>query len=262
MRETFLFNLMHEIVFPLTFHIILLKVSGDCTYFDCKRLGVLLETDSLTSVPIGLPISNCDVVLASKDEGDHGEIYVGGICISAGYISEISSVSSDFVEFPKTSHISSSYNEQNGKLFNRTGDLGRQLQSGDLVYLGRKDRIVKINGHRIALEEVENALRSHKDVVDAAVVIQKVSDETAPLNAFVIVKDKMSNGLVRSIRDWLLGKLPIAMIPLHLFCVDSFPLTCSGKVDYESLSASLPELTSYDGDNMFQAIKKVRKTDS
>ncbi|KAI4302884.1 hypothetical protein MLD38_038582 [Melastoma candidum] len=233
------------------------EVSGDCTYFDCKRLGVLLETDSITSVPIGLPIANCDVVLVNEDEGDHGEIFVGGICISAGCISEISSVSSDFVELSKTSHIISSYHEQNGKLFNRTGDFARQLRSGDLVYLGRKDRIVKINGHRIALEEVENALRSHRNVVDAAVIVQKVSDSIAPPKAFVIVKDRRSNDLVRSIRDWLLEKLPIAMIPIHIFCVDSFPLTCTGKVDYESLSASLPELSSYAGDNLLQAIKKA-----
>lgn len=40
--------------------IVKFKVSGDCTYFDCKRLPMILETETLTSVPIGIPIAGCD----------------------------------------------------------------------------------------------------------------------------------------------------------------------------------------------------------
>lgn len=124
-------------------------------------------------------------------------------------------------------------------LFFRTGDLARRLSNGDLIFLGRKDRIVKINGQRIALEEIESVLREHPDIVNAVVLSSKGQDELVFLEAFVQLKEKdKSRNMSKYIRRWLVDKITSVMIPRHFVFLESFPLTLTGKVDYEFLSTS------------------------
>ncbi|XP_075646000.1 putative acyl-activating enzyme 19 isoform X1 [Castanea sativa] len=215
------------------------EVSGDCTYFDCKRLPMILEMETLTSVPIGVPISNCDVVLVGEnDTSNEGEIYVAGACVSSGYFSDSTHMFLDCVKLPQNSICSSSIGHGNQFYF-RTGDFARRLQSGDLVFLGRKDRTVKVNGHRIALEEIEDVLRGHPEVVDAAVILSKGQGELVVLEAFIVLREEISSEIFRSsIRSWMVDKLPLAMLPNHFTITESIPVSSSGKVDYELLAGS------------------------
>ncbi|KAH9706700.1 putative acyl-activating enzyme 19 [Citrus sinensis] len=217
------------------------EVSGDCTYFDCKRLPSILEMNTLESVPIGLPISNCDIVLVESDTGkpDEGEIYVGGLCLSNGYFSESIVMPSEYVKLHNNSICNCSVS-CGSQMYFRTGDFARRIQSGDLVFLGRKDRTIKISGQRMALEEIEHTLRGHPDVVDTAVVSHKHQGELVILEAFIVLKEKKtsSEAFVSSIKSWVSNKLSLAMIPSRFVFMDSLPMTSSGKVDYASLSAS------------------------
>ncbi|XP_015950867.1 putative acyl-activating enzyme 19 isoform X1 [Arachis duranensis] len=212
------------------------EVSGDCTYFDCKRMPLVLKEDMLTSVPIGLPIYNCDVVLLCENASSkEGELYVGGSCISRGYYTESNMKSENFVKLPQ-SYWMNSMNDCKSKLYFRTGDFVKQLSSGDFVFLGRKDRIVKINGHRIALEEIEDLLRKHPYINDAAVICRNI-EELLLLEAFIILEDKerLDESLIPAIRSWMISKLPSAVVPNYFIFVDSFPVSSSGKVNYELL---------------------------
>lgn len=202
---------------------------------------MILEMETLTSVPIGLPISNCHVVLVESDSGtpNQGEILVGGPCLPNGYFSEATSTPSEYVNLHQNSICNSSV-KFGSLLYFRTGDFAQRLQSGDLVFLGRKDRTIKINGQRMALEEIECALKGHPDVVDAAVVSHKDQGELAVLEAFIVLqeKEKSSEIFVSSIKSWMSNRLPVAMIPSRLVFMESLPMTSSGKVDYLSLSSS------------------------
>ncbi|XP_030471399.2 putative acyl-activating enzyme 19 isoform X2 [Syzygium oleosum] len=239
------------------------EVAGDCTYFDCKRLPMMLEAEKLSNVPIGLPISNCEVVLVGEDgELNHGEVYVGGVCISSGYMSELSADHLDYVELPHNSSHYRSDEEHQRQLFIRTGDFAKQLASGDFVFLGRKDHIVKINGQRIALGEIESMLRGHEAVLDAAVVCHKGPEELVQLEAFLLLNEKKKPSEVSgSIRHWMVEKLPYAMVPHHFVFLESFPRTSSGKVDYELLSASVmmhsKDNIDTDSSNVLEVIKKA-----
>ncbi|KAM4081257.1 hypothetical protein ACJW30_11G078800 [Castanea mollissima] len=215
------------------------EVSGDCTYFDCKRLPMILEMETLTSVPIGVPISNCDVVLVGEnDTSNEGEIYVAGACVSSGYFSDSTHMFLDSVKLPQNSICSGSIGHGNQFYF-RTGDFARRLQSGDLVFLGRQDRTVKVNGHRIALEEIEEVLRGHPEVVDAAVILSKGQGELVVLEAFIVLRGEIPSEIFRSsIRSWMVDKLPLAMLPNHFTITESIPVSSSGKVDYELLAGS------------------------
>lgn len=218
------------------------EVSGDCTYFDCRRLPRILESDSLSSVPIGIPISNCNVMLVGEsDTSNEGEICVNGLCVNIGYFPDPNVMPLDYSNLSHGSLCNCSINDNESQLYFRTGDFARRLQSGDLVFLGRKDRTVKINGQRIALEEIENALRGHPDVVDAAVIFRKGQGELELLEAFIILKrTNESDEVLRScIRRWMVEKLPLVMVPNNFFFTKSFPMSATGKVDYASLAGSI-----------------------
>ncbi|XP_042016870.1 putative acyl-activating enzyme 19 isoform X1 [Salvia splendens] len=238
------------------------EVTGDCTYFDCKRLSLLLETEVLTSVPIGLPMSNCDVVLHGENNPHEGEIFVGGLCVAAGYFNH------PYLK-PLADGTLSSEHDANGckvQHYYKTGDFARKLPSGDLVCLGRKDRIVKVSGHRIALEEIESALRDHPDVADAAVLSREVDGEFLLLEAHVVMDKTAEHDklLKTALKNWLLGKLPRIMIPVNIMLTKSLPLTSSGKVDFLSLANStLPDQQSridigeISQDHLIQVIRKA-----
>lgn len=197
-----------------------------------------MESQALTSVPIGLPISNCDVVLAESDTDapNEGEICVGGVCVSQGYLSESTSLSSEYVKLHQNSNCICSEGSGSPMYF-RTNDVARRLPSGDLVFLGRKDRTVKVNGQRVALEEVEYTLQEHPDIIDAAVISHSVQEELPLVDAFILLqhKGKSKEIFLSSIKSWMTKKLPSAMIPNHLVFVESLPMTSSGKVDHASL---------------------------
>ncbi|XP_060217918.1 putative acyl-activating enzyme 19 isoform X2 [Lycium barbarum] len=215
------------------------EVSGDCTYFDCKWLPTMLEQDALGSVPIGIPIDNCDVVLVGENSSDEGEICVSGSCVASGYYCHPSILPLDNVELHQ--EIADAKNdEKEVKCYFRTGDFARKLSDGNLVYIGRKDRTVKIRGQRIALEEVECVLRGHQEVADSAVVSRCVQGDILLLEAYLLLKQKENNLEVfgSSIRCWMADKLPPAMVPARFYFVESIPISSSGKVDYNILATS------------------------
>ncbi|KAG6667237.1 hypothetical protein CIPAW_01G087400 [Carya illinoinensis] len=222
---------------------------------------MILERERLTSVPIGIPISNCDVLLVCEnDTPNQGEIYVGGACLCGGYYS-------DGEKLPHNS-VGSSFTKHGSQLFFKTGDFARRLQSGDLVFLGRKDRTVKVSGHRIALEEVEDVLRRHPDVVDAAVISVISSNahgELVVLEAFIVLKEERSCEIFRSsIGSWMIDKLPVVMLPNRFTFRKTLPVSSNGKVDYGLLESS-SSLTNHVEDriddkgksDLLQVIKKA-----
>ncbi|WCJ27716.1 AMP-dependent synthetase and ligase family protein [Euphorbia peplus] len=217
------------------------EVAGDCTYFDCKMLPMILEAESLTSVPIGIPISNCNVVLVSSDTDmpNQGEICVNGPCVSFGFCSKSGVMPLNSVKVHDNIICSCLVDNCGSQIYYKTGDFARRLQCGDLVFLGRTDRSVKVNGQRIALEEIENTVKGHPNVLDAAVISNEGPEEVLHLEAFFTLKDNDKSGDAgRSIRNWMTGKVPPAMIPSHFVYIKSLPISSSGKVDYTSLKGS------------------------
>ncbi|CAL0324542.1 unnamed protein product [Lupinus luteus] len=243
------------------------EVSGDCTYFDCKRIPLISKEDMLPSVPIGLPISNCDVVLLGENgSSNEGELYVGGSCISRGYYSEFNIMSDRFVKLPQSYGCRDSVNACRSQLYFRTGDLAKQLPTGDFIFLGRKDRIIKVNGQRVALEEIEDLLREHPYINAAAVICRNNQAEPLLLDAFIILKDngRLGEPLIPAIRSWLINKLPSVVLPNRYIFTESFPMSSSGKVNYELLGGSAlltksaqDKVGNMDCSNLLQLIKKA-----
>ncbi|XVF06784.1 hypothetical protein REPUB_Repub06bG0080500 [Reevesia pubescens] len=243
------------------------EVSGDCMYFDCKRLPSILELEKLPSVPIGLPISKCSIVLAGETSNpNEQEIYVRGLPVSTGYFSENSIIPLNNAKLHQNSICKYFTKECGSQVYFRTGDFAHQLPSGDLVFLGRKDRTIKVNGQRIALEEVEDALRGHNDVVDAAVISCNDQGEGTLIVAFILLREREKSGEMfkTSIRNWMISKLPLAMVPNRFVFVKLLPMSASGKVDYTMLADSIfspkhfqDEISDIGVSNLMQVIKKA-----
>jgi hypothetical protein len=117
-----------------------------------------------------------------------------------------------------------------------TGDLARWLPGGQLEFLGRADRQLKLRGLRIEPAEIEAALRSHPAVQDAAVGVRHDRAANARLVAWLVSRSGAAADEA-ALRAFLAEKLPDYMLPSHYVPMDALPSTPSGKLD----AARLPD---------------------
>jgi amino acid adenylation domain-containing protein len=194
-----------------------------------------LSTETLTA-PIGKPIRNTglhvvDETLCELPVGTPGELVVTGSCVGLGYVGDPQRTAQSFVTAP----LGAGHTDVRCY---RTGDVARWLPSGDLEFIGRRDRQVKIRGARIEIGEVENALRQLATVADAVVVTQQMADQAA-LVAYVTAPDQVTLD-PEQLRVELRRLVPEQMVPQHIFQLVEFPLTAHGKIDFTRLTAAEP----------------------
>jgi acyl-coenzyme A synthetase/AMP-(fatty) acid ligase len=103
-----------------------------------------------------------------------------------------------------------------------------------LEFHGRIDHQVKINGFRIELAEIENAIRKHPAVADVAVLGVGGLTNQKRLYAFVVSEPAAAITISALIAD-LIRYLPTYMIPERYWCLDRLPSTPNGKRDLAAL---------------------------
>jgi acyl carrier protein len=126
-----------------------------------------------------------------------------------------------------------------------TGDLACRLPDGTLEFRGRADDQVKVRGFRVEPSEIENVLREHPAVDEAAVVAVEEDAGDVRLVAYVAPRTATVEDLRRHLAEWL----PEIMIPASFTPLDVLPLTPSGKLDRVALQehsiAGTEEANSY-----------------
>ncbi|MFK7806620.1 MAG: amino acid adenylation domain-containing protein, partial [Saprospiraceae bacterium] len=188
--------------------------------------------------PVGRPIQNVQVYILDKfgnevPIGSPGELYIGGVGVApGGYFKRAELTKEKFVNHPIA---------ENQKLY-RTGDVGRYLPNGDIEYLNRADNQVKIRGFRIELGEIESVLSQNKNIKENVVLIREDQPGNKLLVAYLILNDSTEFDKTE-IREWLSGKLPEYMVPLHYVVMDSFPLTATSKINRNKLPVPTYEKT-------------------
>ncbi|WP_051773736.1 non-ribosomal peptide synthetase [Streptomyces sp. NRRL S-237] len=193
--------------------------------------------------PIGRPMVNhrayvVDRGLRLLPPGATGELCVAGAGLAQGYAGRAAMTADRFVPDP--------FSEVPGARMYRTGDLVRWSARGELEFLGRVDRQVKINGHRIELGEIEAVLGRQPSVGQAAVVVHAPAGGTRRLVAFVAPPGDGGQAPEPELLAAELGRvLPGYMVPRTFVAVDRLPLTPGGKVDRARLhvpeTAARPE---------------------
>jgi amino acid adenylation domain-containing protein/non-ribosomal peptide synthase protein (TIGR01720 family) len=192
-----------------------------------------LIEDEEDILSIGKPLKHADMFVLDKNNhlvpvGIDGELCVGGNTLSNGYL--------NLPELTKERFVANPY-KPSSKMY-KTGDVVRWLENGDIRFIGRKDKQVKVNGFRIELDEIEEALNKHEAVSKSiAIVIEREGEKE--LASYSVTSSETDP---ESLRTYLSRYLPHYMIPHHLIIVDSFPLMMNGKINTKALP--LPGLKS------------------
>ncbi|WP_017496623.1 non-ribosomal peptide synthetase [Flavobacterium sp. WG21] len=183
----------------------------------------------LNRLPIGKPIDNTtiyilDNALQIAKTGVVGEMYIGGIGVSRGYINQEALTKERFVTNP--------FGKE--ETLYRTGDLCCRLSDGNIQFFGRADDQVKIRGYRIELGEIENAFLQQKITTSVAVLAKANKLGEKEIVAYLVPDEHYD---VKDIRTRLKSILPYFMIPSYFVPVEEIPFTKSRKVDRNKLLA-------------------------
>lgn len=198
-------------------------------FVSAKKIS-LTDMEAYGIVSIGRPISNTKIYILDNymkfvPIGASGEVYIAGNGVTLGY-TDHSLTESKFIELNKTKE----------RVY-KTGDFARWLNNGEIEFLGRSDNQVKVRGYRIELDEVRLKILSLPEVSEAYITSEKTPGDQTQLIVFVIARRQ--NITPKIIKEKLLSKLPIYMVPAKIIVVKEFPMTLSGKVDSKKLLDSI-----------------------
>jgi len=194
----------------------------DVTFWDVPASPV--------KVLIGKPVANTKIYILDQENniqpiGVSGELCIGGIQVSRGYLNK--------EELTKEKYVQNPFAE--GELIYRTGDLAKWTPDGEVEYIGRIDNQVKIRGYRIELGEIETVIQEFDQVQMASVLVKPGYQGHLQLVAFFVAKEKIE---IELLKEFLKSRLPVYMIPNVIIQSDLFPLTSNGKLDRKKLLES------------------------
>ena len=188
-------------------------------------------------VTIGSPFANVTYVILEVDQvqalrhGEVGELCIGGVHVARGYRNLPEQTAQKFITHP-----------QFGRLY-RTGDKCKiDIQTQRVHFLGRIDTQLKVRGHRVEAQAVEDILQTQFSEIEAAVL--DYQNET--LVAFVVapsVCEREISVVAPAPTEWaarvtatLAKQLPAPSVPTRIFLVEKFVMKpVSGKIDRKCL---------------------------
>lgn len=201
-------------------------------------------------VPIGKPVANARIYILDSQQrplpvGIPGELYVGGDGVACGYWNNPEATAEKFVTVKPGTVEERLY---------RSGDLVRYLSDGNIEYLGRADRQMKLRGYRIEPAEIESALLRYPGIQQVVVLLGNKPDSGAAIKtgsaARLVAFLTTDPGLEvdsSTLRDYLERFLPAYMIPASFQMLDTMPLLPNGKVDTAALHG-LPDEVADSGE--------------
>jgi hypothetical protein len=166
---------------------------------------------------IGSIYANSMVSVDTMSVGIDADLQLHGLGVAQGYRGLAGQTASRFL--PST---------VSGRMYS-TGDLAHYTLSRDVVFVGRRDFQVKINGQRMELGEVEGVIREQISVLDCVVVAVKSSTGRLRLTAFVHEAGVESR--LDDVQSQVQSSLPRFMWPSRYVRIDSVRRTASGKKD-------------------------------
>jgi amino acid adenylation domain-containing protein len=193
-----------------------------CSAFEVRHLPA--DADS---VPIGQAVSGAhlyvlDETLRPVTPGQPGQLFVGGYGVARGYLGDPALTGERFLPDPF---------QADGSRMYATGDLARLRPDGQLDFIGRADRQLKIRGYRVEPEEVERLLCRHPKVREAAVLPVGRGQDRA-LVAFVARHGPLQLDEMRAFAQEM---LPDHMVPSKITILAKLPATDNGKRDRDAL---------------------------
>ncbi|MCW3466345.1 non-ribosomal peptide synthetase [Chitinophaga nivalis] len=196
--------------------------SEDTTYSTVYRF----ERDNYAAIPIGTPIADTHLYILDAaqhlvPQGVEGEIYLSGQGVAKGYCHQPELTAEKFLDNPFVP----------GWKMYKTGDIGKWLPDGKVLFSGRIDDQVKVRGYRIELGEIQFLLEQHPQVEEAVVVVRKLDGEHQ-IAAYWVSGDTLEPIVLK---EYLAQHLPAYMVPAYWMQLPAIPLNSNGKVDKKAL---------------------------
>jgi non-ribosomal peptide synthetase-like protein len=188
-------------------------------------------------ITIGSPFANVTYVILEIDQlrplphGEAGELCIGGVHVARGYRNLPEQTAQKFINHP-----------QFGRLY-RTGDKCRiEIKTQRVHFLGRIDAQLKVRGHRVEAQPVEDILQTQFSEIEAAVLDYQNESLVAFVAAPSICEGKISSvapapaAWAERVTSTLATQLPAPSVPSKIFLVEKFVMQpVSGKIDRRCL---------------------------
>lgn len=180
------------------------------------------------STPIGKPLPGIEIRLLDENgkevkDGEEGEICAVGH-LSSGYMNLPVQTKKTYEDMP------------DGRVLIHSGDLGKYDENGNLLYVNRKDFMIKLNGQRIEPGEVETVMNTVEGITGSVVKVFTKDDNTTILCGFYTSEKEIDKSIIH---NKLKEKLALYMIPTIFIHMDKFPTNQNGKLDRKNIL--LPE---------------------
>lgn len=187
----------------------------------------------------GSQIVICDNNHQPLPKGFIGELVVISPGVSSGYFENITQTNERFIQLNNSTAYCS-------------GDLGWQLNSGEIIYCGRADQQVKLRGYRIELDDIHHHLCALSDISQAVVGIHPEKKELVAFLSTHQTTPPNNSDIITA----LAKNLPEYMLPKQFVWLDQLPLTKNHKVDFSQLMKKNTKLTVVSNTNPRSVIEK------
>ena len=173
-------------------------------------------------VPIGAVHDGHEWRLEGDDSGTGGELQIHGPQVFTGYWGDQEASDAAFAH------------DEEGRAFYRTGDnVHFDAETGQILFVGRRDSQIKILGHRVELGEIEAVLTSISGA-DATIVVPVADNDGQVMGlAGYLCRSKRP---LREVKKLARLELPKFMIPRRMLEVEEFPMNSSGKIDRQEIA--------------------------
>ncbi|CAF4422359.1 unnamed protein product, partial [Adineta steineri] len=123
-----------------------------------------------------------------------------------------------------------------------TGDFGRiDGETGELIFMGRKDYQIKLRGQRIELGQIEHTIIKFSSLISGCIVMKYTYHEQEHIIAYVETTSTSVNDA--ELREKCLSTLPSYMVPSMFIILEKFPLSLNGKINRKALP--IPDFMSF-----------------
>jgi amino acid adenylation domain-containing protein len=196
-----------------------------CTWYS---LPAEVDEAQREPFPIGkaCPFATCYIenegAIQPATPGLEGELLVGGRSVMAGYLNQPERNAAAFLAL------------EDDTLY-RTGDIVRVDQHGQILYVSRRDRMVKRNGYRIELGEIEAALHRHQGISEAGAISTTGPAGEVRILAYYSTRDQAPLETL-PLQEHMGGQIPSYMWPDQYLHLAEIPKTSTHKVDYPALA--------------------------
>lgn len=196
---------------------------------ECGAATISEIKSSDMKITIGKPVLNMGALVLGEENQvlgpeKTGELFIYGPQVAIGYYQNTEATNKTFIT------VTTSDGEKIRGY--KTGDFARFLLNGDIDFLGRRDRQYKINGVRIDLTEIEEAIRESVNGVEQTYATVKDNSIYCWLTSDSVEDET-------EIVEKLSERLPAVMIPTRIIQIESFPLSGNGKTDEKKLFRNL-----------------------